>query len=189
MTTMNDDPARIMPLMRKHEIAIMKIAATFYRPGTYCFNAMVCDLFTYLWQVFASLPSDVGLRNEQAWVYVILSRKAHKLSCDELRYQSHLEYDADLSNVSYGDDSDRIVDKLYYLVDQLDEEEQTIITQYLEQGNMVKTAKAMRVSYLKLARRMSHILDKLVQLNKALGDDFDVDAANAGGAITEKNKS
>ena len=178
-----------MPLVRKHEVAIMRIVATFYRPGSYRFNAMVCDLFTYLWQVIASLPSDVDIRNEQAWVNAILFRKACKLSRDELRYQSHLEYDTDLSNVAYSNESDCLVDKLYYLVGQLDEEEQTIITLYLEHGNMVKMAKAMGVSYIKMARRMSQIIDKLVQLNKALGDDFDVDEANADGAMTEGDES
>ena len=54
---------------------------------------------------------------------------------------------------------------------------------------MVKMAKAMGVSYIKVARRMSYIIDKLVQLNKALGDDFDVDEANADGAMTEGDES
>ena len=42
------DPERIMAVVRSQKVAIMSIAAAFYRPGSYCFDAMVCDLSTYL---------------------------------------------------------------------------------------------------------------------------------------------
>ena len=173
MTNDQDSFARMEATVRKYRMDIMGIAAAFHRPGCFRFNAMVCDLSTYLWQVFSSLPPDMTIDNEQAWVYTLLHRKAHKLSRDEERYQSHLEYDADLSNVAYDDSSERLIDKMYYLIRQLDEEEQETVALYLKHGNMLKMAQIMDVSYIKVARRMADIRNKLVRLNAMMGDDFD----------------
>ena len=166
----------VMAVVRSHNVAIMSIAATYYVPGSFCFNAMVCDLTTYLWQVLASLPPGRNIDNEEAMVFTVLYRKAHKLSRDEKRHQSHLVYDVDLSNVAYDTDSDHLVNKMYYLIHHLDEKEQDMIALYLKYGNMMKMSKEMGVNYIKVVRLMSGIFDKLVQLNNTLGDDFDSDA-------------
>lgn len=170
-----------MATVRKHKSTIMSIAAIFYRPGSYGFNAMVCDLSTYLWQVLASVPPKWNVDDEPGWVYTVLYRKAYKLSRDEHHYQSRLVYDVDLSNVAYGDHGDLLLEKMYYLICRLDEEEQEMITQYFKYGNMMKMSKAMGLGYLKVVRRMSDIRNKLVRLNNMLGDDFDSEAMGDGG--------
>lgn len=180
------DPERIMAVVRSQKVAIMSIAAAFYRPGSYCFDAMVCDLSTYLWQVLVSLPPEQDITSEEAWVYTVLYRKAHNLLRNESRYQRRLVYDADLSNVA-NDDPDRLIDKMYYLIRQLDEEEQEMITLYLKHGNMMKMANAMGASYIKVVRRLSGIFDKLARLNEALGDDFDIEAI-ADEAVDEEDE-
>ena len=169
------NPEHFMAVVRSHRGTIMGIAAAFYRPGSYCFDAMVCDLSTYLWQVLVSLPPEQDITNEEAWVYTVLYRKAHNLLRNESRYQRRLVYGADLSNVA-NDDTERLIDKMYYLVRRLDEEEQEMITLYLKHGNMMKMANAMGAGYIKVVRRLSAIVDKLARLNEALGDDFDIEA-------------
>ena len=112
-----------------------------------------------------------------------LYRKAHTLIRDEYRYHQQLAYGVDLSNVADHDDSDHLVDRMYYLIQQLDTDEQMLITEYLKHGNMLKVAKSLGLNYLKVTRRMSYIKEKLVRLDQALGDNFDIQALDADGIL------
>ncbi len=187
MENENYTPERVMAVVRSHKVAIMGTAATFYVPGSYRFNAMVCDLTTYLWQVLSSLPPEQVVENEEALIFTVLYRKAYRLLRDENRHQNHLVYDVDLSNVADDTDTGQLVNKMYYLIHHLDEQEQTMVALYLKYGTMLKMSKVMGVSYIKVARLMSRIFDKLVQLNAELGDDFDSDAM-VDEDLTEEDK-
>ena len=182
-TTENDNSTSAIAFVRKHRDAILTVAAIYCRPGSYGFNALVCDLSTYLWQEYVDNPPDNVIASESGWAFTLLYRKAHTLIRDEYRYHQQLAYGVDLSNVADHDDSDHLVDRMYYLIQQLDTDEQMLITEYLKHGNMLKVAKSMGLNYLKVTRRMSYIKEKLVRLDHALGDDFDIQALDADGTL------
>ena len=48
---------------------------------------------------------------------------------------------------------------------------------------MLKVAKSLGLNYLKVTRRMSYIKEKLVRLDQALGDNFDIQALDADGTL------
>ena len=126
---------------------------------------------------------------DESWLpsHSAVYRKAYRLLRDENRHQNHLVYDVDLSNVADDTDTGQLVNKMYYLIHHLDEQEQTMVALYLKYGTMLKMSKVMGVSYIKVARLMSRIFDKLVQLNAELGDDFDSDAM-VDEDLTEEDK-
>lgn len=160
-------------LVRKHEGTIRRISASFYPVGSYDYQELVCDLTTYLWQVFRQLPPDTVINDEHAWVFVILHSRALNLVRAEKGRRSQLVYDADLTSLVDDAVSPPYVGRLYRLIAQLDDEDREIILMYVDNVPIKQIALNKDMSYLKAYRRIVRIQNKLCELNSIIDDDDD----------------
>ena len=159
--------------VRKHETTIRRISGSFYPVDSYDYIQMVCDLSTYLWLAFRSLPSDVDIHDEHAWVFVILHHHALNLVRDENWRQERLVYDADLTDLADDVEPDPLVDRLYRLIAELDKDDKEIILMYVDNVPIKQIALNRGMSYLNAYRRIASIQNKLRRLNDIVDDNDD----------------
>ena len=163
---------RFQTLVRKHELTIKKKCGLFHPSGSYGYKSMVCDLTTYLWLVYRDLPPNKKIHNEEAWVFVVLLRKANNLYRNEKRYQDHLTAELVLNDMDIPQpERDPMVERLYSLIRHLDDDEQEMILLYLDHYNMVQIAEITNQSYLNTVRRKGRIRKKLRLLNQQLDEE------------------
>ena len=161
-------------MVRRHEKTIHKIGALHYAPGSYGYSEMVCDLTTHLWLAYRDLPEGTVNRDEEAWVFTVVYRKALNLARNEHRRQQHFVYGADLTGLADTDDRDPYVDRFYHLVERLDSADQELITMYLDGKSTKELAKSLNTRQLTVQRRIAKIRETIEKLNKTIKeDDYD----------------
>ena len=173
MISDEENNKRIAALVRKHEGTIRKVGAIYYVLDSYSYNELVCDLTTYLWQVYRELPAKTVIRDEHAWVFVILYRRARDLVRDEHTYQRRMVYGADLTAVADGGGQTPEISRLYRLVEELDEDERRIILMYLDKVPIKQIALQEGRDYLETQRLIARIKKKLCKLNITVEDRYD----------------
>ena len=176
------DLRRITAMLRKHKGTIYRVAAMHCNctQESYRYREMVCDLTTYLWEVYSGLPEGAVIFREQAWVFTILMRYAMMMARQEEQHQQRLEYDADLSHLADAADADPLVMRMYHLIDQLDPDDRDLVNMYLDKVPVWEIAAIRHTSMSYVYRRINMLVDKLRQLNKQLGDDWDDDWCGIG---------
>ena len=167
----SDTYKRFKAIIHKYEHTIKVISLHFYCPDSYNFRALQCDLSTYLWLLYRTLPPDSNALESQAWVHTTLYYKAVNLVRDEQRYQKKLDYDADLSTLADDDNGNPYVTRLRQLIDQLDQQDQTIILMYLDRIPVKKIAHLIRKTTSRTYQILNDIVDKLSELNKQMEYD------------------
>ena len=159
--------------MQQHEELISLIASFFYSPDNYGYHAMVCDLTTHLWNIYRQIPPDTDILDEPAWAYTVLYRKALNLYRDEHRHQSHLVYDADLSNLADDELLNHNIDRLYQLIDRLDNDDKDIVLMYIDKKSSRQIADLLGIKPHNVRRRLAKICDRLRHLDSTVDDDYD----------------
>ena len=173
MTSDEEHNKRIAALIRKHESTIRKVSALYYVLGSYSYNELVCNLTTYLWQVYNGLPAGTVIRDEHAWVFVILYRQARDLVRNESTYQRRMVYGANLSTVADSEGQSPEVSRLYRLVEELDEDERRIILMYIDKIPVKQIALQEGKDYRGTHRSIERIKKKLRKLNIVVEDIYD----------------
>ena len=161
--------------LQQHKGTIVQVAALFYNPENYCYHEMVCDLITYLWELYCEMTPKMGIRDESAWVYTVVYRKALNLHRGESRRQGHYVYDADLSNLADDREHNHHIDRLYHLIDLLDNDDQDLVFMYLNKVPTSHIANFYGTSPLNIRRRLKKICDKLRHLDSTVDEDDDFD--------------
>lgn len=173
---MNDDSLQqFATLARKHERTIRKISASYYVLDSYSYHELVNDLTTYLWLVYRDLPPETVIRDERAWVFVILSRRARDLVRKECTYQRRLVYGADLTGVADDSGTSSQISRLYRLIEELDKDEREDILMYIDKVSIKRLAAAKGLKYLDAYRRIASIEKKLSKLDKIVEDEDEID--------------
>ena len=171
MATDNENREQFIALVRKHESTIRRIVGSFYPLGSYQYNELVCDLSTSLWLVWRDLPSDFAFDNERAWVFVILHRHALDIVRNENGRQRRLLYGVDLSGIADNTEPDYYPNRLYRLIDQLDDPDRELILMYADNVPVKQIALSKDMSYRKALRRIERIRTHLRKLDSESGED------------------
>lgn len=159
---------RFKEIAHRNDDTIKLIASNFYSPESYHFRALLTDLTTHLWLSVRNLDPDTRIYNEQAWVYAILFRKALSIVRDERRYQKHFIYNADFSNLPDRQEQelDPDTERLYSLINCLDDEDKEQLTMYLD-GIPIKAIAALNgKTVLQTQQHLLYLRKKLRKLNK-----------------------
>lgn len=173
MTAEKDNYERFVAMLHKHRGTIELISKMFYPACDYSYREMVCDLTTFLWEVWCELPSDAVIYNERAWVYTLLYRKATNLMREEGRRQHHFDYDADLSEVVYDDGDDPLIRRMYRLIGRLDRKDRELVMMVIDRIPIRQIAHNKGKSPWNIYRRLEKIVGLLRQYNVVFDDEDD----------------
>lgn len=171
MSAETDNIEFFTALVRRHEATIRKVAAAYYALESYSYRELVNDLTTYLWLVYRDLPSGTVIRDERAWVYVILYRRTRDLVRSEQTYQRKLVYGADLSKLADEGGQPAEVSRLYRLVSMLDQDDRELILMFIDRVPIKQIAAVRGVSLLSIYRRIAAIRNKLRRMDSEVEED------------------
>lgn len=174
MSSQKNDSKRFAALVRKHEKTIQKISASYYVLGSYSYHELANDLTTYLWQVFRDLPAETVIDDENAWVFVVLSRHARDLVRNERTYQSKLVYGANLTGLADDSATSSDISRLYRLIKELDKDDREEILMYIDKVPIKQIAVARGKKYLNTYRNIARIRKKLSKLNTIVPDEDEI---------------
>ena len=160
---------------RRNETTVYKIAAHFYRIGTYHYNDLVTQLVEHLWNIHRTLPPDQQILNEPRWVGVILFRYSLNHYRTHLRRQQNIPVDTsvDIDTLpdTATDDQNPYIPQLYKLLSHLDKPDLDFIYLYLDRVPLHKIAHLLQIPYHTAVRRLHAIEQKLKRLNETLPDE------------------
>lgn len=162
---------RFKTLIRRHMKTIIRVARVFYAPNSYLFHELVCDLITYLWQVYRKLKSDVVIVNEERWIHKVLYHYALNITRNEACYQQHYVYGADLTDLADTDTGNPLVSRLYLLIARLPAKDRKLVMQYIAKTPVEQMAEERGMSVMTIYRHLSRICDELRRMNAVMEVD------------------
>ena len=154
-------------VVRKYEDTIRLVVGRFYPMGGFQYKALMCDLNTHLWEVYAKKPSGMDEEDEKAWVYVVMYNKARNLVRNEQLHNSVIKYCDTLPDIAEEERSP-LLERLYELIEMLDDDDRRVLDRYLKHQPIAEIAEALGMSEASVYRQMKRIRNTLRRLNSRI---------------------
>lgn len=174
MTRLNEQERAFEAYFRQNENTLCRVAAHFYRPGTYRYIDLFSVLAEHLWCIFRGRDTAEPIRDESRWVGVAMFRRALDYYESALRSERRLPLDTsvDLASLLVANEEENpLIARLYYLLAHLKDDYHEFIYLYLDRVPLPEIARMLNVSYLAANRRLHRIERELCRLNEILPDN------------------
>lgn len=126
----------------------------------------VSDLFqeivANLWEAF---PRFRGDSKPSTWLYRVAINTAFMRQRSERRMPRFMSLDDSVFNAIANPEEDKLLERLYQLIDRLDEEERSLIFLYIDNMPMRDIALIFKTNENTIKQRIKHLKQKLKKMN------------------------
>lgn len=151
---------------KKHEEAINNMARHFFRDDNYYFDELRGSLIRHLWSVYTQLKDKSVIEKEKEWVGIVLFHCACNFIRDLQRENNRIPIDRIYNIENHPDIQEkRYYERMYQLIEFLDEDERNFIYLYLNNCSLKDIAHVMKTSQSSATRKMKRLIARLRDLN------------------------